>query len=46
MLACLEKSPADRPQSARELSLSLAQMESGGWTESDARDWWTTHGPK
>ena len=45
ILACLEKAPADRPQTARELSLSLAQMEDGGWTETDARDWWATHGP-
>lgn len=46
VLACLAKSPDDRPQSAAELADRLA--ESGladGWTQADARAWWETHVP-
>jgi eukaryotic-like serine/threonine-protein kinase len=44
VLACLAKDPAERPQSARELSLRLAEMEGAGtWTQKRARDWWTTN---
>lgn len=46
VLSCLEKDPAHRPQSARELSLRLAEIEgASGWTQDRARDWWTTHHP-
>ena len=43
VLSCLAKDPAQRPQSARELSLRLAAGESATtWTEDRAREWWKT----
>ena len=46
VLACLAKSPADRPPTARELARRLASIEhKTDWTESRAREWWTTHWP-
>jgi serine/threonine protein kinase len=44
VLACLSKDPADQPQTARELSLLLGELQCGDpWTEDRARVWWATH---
>jgi eukaryotic-like serine/threonine-protein kinase len=46
VLSCLEKDPAKRPQSARELSLRLAAVEGcGAWTQERAAEWWAAHSP-
>jgi eukaryotic-like serine/threonine-protein kinase len=46
VLACLAKDPAKRPQSARELSLRLAEVEGAdAWTQDRARDWWVRNQP-
>jgi len=46
ILSCLAKDRALRPQSARELSRRLAEIDrAGAWTEEMARDWWARHWP-
>jgi serine/threonine-protein kinase len=40
VLACVAKRPEDRPQSAGELSRSLAALELEPWTEAQAEEWW------
>lgn len=46
VLSCLAKDPANRPQSARQLSLRLAEVEgASAWTQDRAREWWATHQP-
>ena len=44
VLACLAKDPAARPQSARELSQRLAEVECADpWSEERAREWWSLY---
>ena len=46
VLSCLAKDRALRPQSARELSRLLTEIDGAGdWTEDMAREWWKTHWP-
>jgi tRNA A-37 threonylcarbamoyl transferase component Bud32 len=44
VLACLEKSPANRPQSVEALARDLASCGGGdAWTAVLARSWWSQH---
>ena len=46
ILSCLAKDRALRPQTARELSRRLGEVEgAGAWTEEMAREWWGRHAP-
>jgi serine/threonine-protein kinase len=47
ILACLEKTPDDRPQSAGELDSLLVESEAGmGWNSELALEWWDLHMPE
>jgi len=47
VMACLQKSPDDRPQSAEEVGEALASCAlAGDWTVVHARHWWELHGPE
>lgn len=44
VLACLAKDPADRPQSAAELSERLSRIDfEAAWDNEHARSWWDLH---
>ena len=45
ILACLEKDPARRPQSADEMAARLRTVPVASWTDADARTWWAAHLP-
>jgi len=46
IVECLAKDRALRPQTARELSRRLGEIDgAGAWTEEMARDWWGRHSP-
>lgn len=46
VLSCLAKDPAHRPQSAKELSRRLAELDiENSWTDERRRAWWETHRP-
>jgi eukaryotic-like serine/threonine-protein kinase len=47
VLACLEKDPAHRPQSADDVAAHLAMCVGvDDWNEARARDWWARHGQR
>ena len=46
VMACLEKDPAARPQTAGAVDAALADCErEERWTPAQARRWWDTHHP-
>ena len=47
VMACLQKDPENRPQSARELEKMLASVPlASAWTDDNAGTWWREHPPE
>jgi serine/threonine-protein kinase len=46
VMACLEKAPAERPQSARRVAAMLDACRLDAWTEEQAAAWWEAHLPE
>jgi serine/threonine protein kinase len=44
VMSCLEKDPADRPESAAKLASLLCACEPPEWTQESARLWWEEYG--
>jgi serine/threonine-protein kinase len=45
VMACLAKKPEERPQSARQLAMSLDGINGMTWGEEEAGRWWSQHRP-
>jgi hypothetical protein len=45
VLACLDKDPALRPQTADEVSARLRACRTEPWSREDAHRWWADHHP-
>jgi serine/threonine-protein kinase len=45
VLACLEKEPSERPQSAEELARALASIDVLAWGNEEAVRWWSAQAP-
>jgi serine/threonine-protein kinase len=45
VMQCLEKEPARRPPTIRNLSNRLSEIDTLAWTNEVAREWWNIHAP-